>query len=204
MDTKKLYEPYISEKVRAFSSSLSLTDTHPRIGVSIPNIDKISKTITSEDVDNIVFHEDVILKGMAIGHEKCSFKEKTTKLDALLPYLASWDQTDTIQSRFKFKEKEKEEMFSYFSSLLNREGTYVKRLGIIWLMANRKHFDSDLLLALITETDDENDYYISMAVAWALASFFIDNKENLKWFDKVSTSTRKRAEQKVRDSRRTK
>ena len=93
MDTEQLYDKYKDANYKKFAKSLSPTDKLDRIGIRIPDLRKLAKTIKADDIE-IKYHEDVILKGLAIANEKISFNEKAKKLDKLLQYLSSWDQTD--------------------------------------------------------------------------------------------------------------
>ena len=201
MVTDSLYAPYTDEKYRDFVKGLSTTDTLERKGIRIPVLRKLSKTIRPEEID-ITYHEDVILKGLSIGYEKTPAKVKLEKLTSLLPFLSSWDQTDTIVSAFKPKENEKELFYSYFTSLTESNEVYPKRLGIVWLMTNRKLYDRNENLERIIRADDGDEYYISMAVAWALSFFIIDDNSLLERLGEVSEVTKKRTEQKLRDSYR--
>lgn len=199
MVTDKLYEGYIDGKYKSFSSKLSKTDTLPRRGIRIPILRALSKTLSPDDIE-ITYHEDVILKGLAIGYEKTEPEEKLRKLHALLPALSSWDQTDTIVTAFRPRNGEKEQFYSFFLSLLESKEVYPKRLGVVWVMSNRKSYNKEEVIKAIIKADNPNEYYISMAVAWALATFISDDKVFLPYLDKVSSKTKKRAEQKLRDS----
>ncbi len=201
MVTDSLYAPYTDEKYRDFAKGLSPTDTLERKGIRIPVLRKLSKTIRPEEID-ITYHEDVILKGLAIGYEKTPAAEKLDKLTTLLPCLSSWDQTDTIVSAFRPKKNEEKLFYSYFASLTERKEVYPNRLGIVWLMTNRKLYDRKESVDRIIRADDEEEYYISMAVAWALSFFIIDDNSLLGRLGEVSAVTRKRTEQKLRDSYR--
>lgn len=201
MVTDKLYESYRDDKYKAFSSRLSLTDTLPRAGIRIPVLRSIAKNVKSDDIE-IRYHEDVILKALALAYEKSPFDDKKNRLNAIFPYLSSWDQTDVIATGFPVKAKNKDFLYSYFHGLLSDERIYPRRLGIVWLMSNRKHFDSKSVIKDIINADIEDEYYISMAIAWALSMFYIDDEENLKYFDAVLPKTLQRTKQKIRDSKR--
>ena len=69
-------------------------------------------------------------------------------------------------------------------------------------MSNRKYYDKEQTLLAIINADDEKEYYISMAVAWAFSFFVIDDPTFISWQDKLQNTTRKRALQKLRDSKR--
>lgn len=201
MVTDSLFAPYIDEKYRKFALSLSPSDKLPRMGIRIPILRKLSKEVDWREIE-INYMEDVILKGLAMGFSKESAENKTEALSSLLPYLSSWDQCDIIQSAFKVNEKNRETYFSFFTSLLSSKETFIRRIAIVWLMSQRKRLDWEKALMLIAESDNGDDYYISMAVAWALATFYADDTKAEEIFSLVSEDTRKRAIRKIRESRR--
>ena len=164
MVTDSLYAPYLDSEYKDFTSRLSTTDTLPRAGMRIPILRQLAKDFDWREYE-IKWHEDVILKGLAIGLSKLSPEEKIEELKALLPFLSSWDQTDIIVTVFKIKKKNREVYLPFFLSLLEDGHVFTKRLGIVWLMSNRKELNRDETLERIINSDDENEYYISMAVA---------------------------------------
>ena len=192
MDTDKLYEGLASESYKAFS--------YPAKGVKIPVLRKIAKEIGDCSFP-FKYHEDVILRALQIGGWKKPFREKAESLDELFPYMSAWDHSDAAGSSLKIGKGEQEEALAYFLALLSDERTFAKRTAIVFLMSNRKRYDRKVLLDAITAADSD-DYYISMAVAWALSFFYIDDKSTEEYFDKVSEATKKRTKQKIKDSRR--
>ena len=204
MDTEALYAPYRDERTRIFNERISNDPIYPFAGMRIPMLRKLAKDLDPDSIE-IRFHEDVTLRGLAIASMKAPLAVKLEKLDELLPLITAWDHTDVIASSLKPGKGEKDEALTYFLQLLKDERIFPRRLAIVYLMSHRKDYeDQDMLLSSITDADS-NEYYISMAVAWALSFFYIDDNERaLPYFDKVSEQTRKRAWQKVRDSRRTK
>ena len=201
MDTETLYAPYANEKTRIFNERISKDDRYPYAGVTIPVLRRLARNLDPESID-IRYHEDVILKGLAIIGSSLPVEWKLERLDALLPFLSSWDHTDVIASSMKVRGEEKEKALQYFASLAESPCIFTRRLGIVFLLSHRKDYDSGKLLGIITKADSD-DYYVSMAVAWALSFFYIDDKENAApWFSRVSEKTRKRAWQKVHESKR--
>ena len=201
MVTDPLYAPHVDSFYKDFSSRLSPTDTLPRAGIRIPILRNLAKTFNWKEYE-IKWHEDVMLVGLSIGMSKLKPEEKIEELKALLPYLSSWDQTDIIVTVFKMKKGNREVFHSFFSSLLSDQRTFSRRLGIVWLMGNRKYLDRYETLLHIIKSDDENEYYISMAVAWAFSAFYSDDPGTKVFLDQLNPSTRKLAERKIRESRR--
>ena len=203
MVTDSLYAPYLDSEYKEFTSRLSTTDTLPRAGMRIPILRQLAKDFDWREYE-IKWHEDVILKGLAIGLSKLSPEEKIEELKALLPFLSSWDQTDIIVTVFKIKNKNREVYLPFFLSLLEDGHVFTKRLGIVWLMSNRKELNRDETLERIINSDDESEYYISMAVAWAFSSFYADAPNIKGQLNNLSPGTRRLAERKIRESRRCK
>lgn len=202
MDTDSIYKDYIDPDYLSFAQKLSKTDTIARAGIRIPILRKLAKDVSFDEVD-IKYHEDVILKGLSLAFEKNLFEKKIDRLNSLLPYLSSWDQTDTIQSGYKPKNKDREQMISYFADLLDSKSVFPKRFGIVWIICNRKEIGLDKAINLIVKADDETEYYISMAVAWALSIFYFDDAaKTISKLDYVSKTTKQRTLQKIRESKR--
>ena len=184
MDTKDLYAPYASEHTRVFNERISKDPVYPFAGVRIPVLRRLAKEAAPDEI-TIRYHEDVILKGLAIISSRIPFPDKLKAIDDLIPYMTAWDHTDVIASSLNPGKKDREEAERYFLSLL------------------KKDYERERLLEAICAADSD-EYYVSMAVAWALSFFYIDDRESAEpWFVKVSEATRRRAWQKVRDSRRT-
>lgn len=202
MDTEALYAPYADERYKEFSSKLTRIHDLPYAGVRIPVLRKLAKEI--EEISFPVrFHEDVLLRGFWIASRPLPFTAKEDLLRSHFQYLMTWDEADTLAASLKLRKSEEEEAYAFFVSVLSDARQMVRRLGIVSLMTHRKRFQDrkEEMLRLITEADS-SEYYISMAVAWALSFFFIDDPSTEAWLDKVSPATAQRARQKIRDSRR--
>ena len=200
MDTDALYEGLASESYRAFSEKISKDTCYPVKGVRIPDLRKLAKTIGDASFP-IKYHEDAILRGLQIGGWKKPFQEKAAALEDLFPYMTAWDHSDAAASSLNIRKGEENEALGYFLPLLEDNRVFVRRTAIVFLMSHRKLYDRKMLLDAITASDSD-DYYISMAVAWALSFFYIDDESTEEYFGKVSEATRKRTLQKIKDSRR--
>ena len=196
MDTDKLYEGLASESYKAFSEKLSKDGRYPAKGVKIPVLRKIAKEIGDCSFP-FKYHEDVILRALQIGGWKKPFREKAESLDELFPYMSAWDHSDVAGSSMQIGKGEKEEALAYFLALLGDERVFAKRTAIAFLISKRKRYDRTVLLDAIIDADSD-DYYISMAVAWALSAFFIDDESTEEYFCWVSEATRKRIKQKMK------
>ena len=203
MDTEPLYRPYIDRKYSEFSQRLTKHRDRPYLGVRIPVLRRLAGEIESADFP-VVYHEDVLLRGFWIARQRIPFSEKRKLLEDHLQYLETWDEADTLASSLHPGKKELDEAYDFFTSLLEEERVMPRRLGIVTLMSQRAKYPEkrDEIIRNICRADSD-EYYISMAAAWALSFFFIDDNSAADYLSSVSAITRKRAEQKIRDSRRT-
>ena len=140
MDTDALYAPYRNEKTKAFNEKITKDEVYPQAGVRIPVLRSLAKTISNPDEITIRYHEDVILKGLAIAAMKAPLKEKLSKLGSMLDALSAWDHADVIASSLKPRKAEREEALAYFLKLLEDKRTFPRRLGIVYLMSHRKDY----------------------------------------------------------------
>ena len=200
MDTDKLYEGLASESYKAFSERISKDKKYPTKGMTIPILRELAKEIGDCSFP-IKYHEDVILRALQIGGWKKPFREKAEALEELFPYMSAWDHSDVAGSSMQIGKGEKEEALAYFLALLGDERVFAKRTAIAFLISKRKRYDRQILLGAIIDADSD-DYYISMAVAWALSAFFIDDESTEEYFCWVSEATRKRIKQKIKNSRK--
>ncbi len=203
MDTKKLYDKYCVKNIKAFSQKLIPNLDYPVYGIQVPLIREMAEEI--EDLDfEIRYHEDVLLRGFIIAKRKTPVEEKLALITTHLPLLSTWDETDTFASSLKFRKKEIDKAYEYFYSLLSDERIFVRRIAVVWIMGNRKKVSAPLKEQLDGISKVRNDdYYIAMAVAWALSSYYITDRELTKpYIDKADDVIRKMTMQKIRDSRR--
>lgn len=203
MDTKTLYDKHTRKNIKAFQEKLIPNLDYPIYGIQVPILRKIAKEI--DDIDfEIRYHEDVLLRGFVIAGKKIGVDEKLSLLNTQLPLLSTWDETDTLASSLKFGKKEIERAYSYFSALLDDERIYVRRIAVVWIMSNRTKVSTPLDTQLESIAKVKNDdYYIAMALAWALSSYYITDRELTKpYIEKSDEVVKKMTAQKIRDSRR--
>ena len=101
-------------------------------------------------------------------------------------------------------EREEDEVYGYFLSLVSRTHPMTRRLGIVALMDRDflcpGHLDE--LLDTIADVRSE-DYLLQMAVAWFFATAYTYHPdESLPFFARLDDVIRRRALRKCRESRR--
>ena len=124
-------------------------------------------------------YEDVLIKGFLIAKQKDN-QLKKKELEKLLPYIDNWGSCDMICSRLKKMDGEEK----FFQKLLHSSNPFYKRFGIVWLKNFVLKKDVKNTITQILEVSDDN-YYVKMAQAWAVADGFVFDFENT--FDILKT-----------------
>lgn len=173
MDICKLYHDFYQQKANDKKADFDrkLISTKFKIkGVKTSDIEIFVKFLFKEKVDlNLLplsCYEDILIKGFLIAKQKDQ-ELKKKELEKLLPYIDNWGSCDMICCRLKKMEGEQE----FFQSLLQSDKPFYKRFGIVWLKSFVLKDDLQKKLTKILQVTDEN-YYVKMAQAWAVAEGF--------------------------------
>ena len=175
MQIKEMVKDYIQQisdaKKAAFDRGIISTRYEIK-GIKTKILDDFAKSLVRIGADFYELprdnYEEIILSGFYIANSHLPMEDRMTMLKRFLPYIDNWGACDTIVSRLKGFESEKE----FFFSLLKREEPYEIRFGIVWLL---KFQLKDNLKRVISEIDkvQNHDYYVEMAKAWCYAEAFI-------------------------------
>ena len=186
MDICKLYHDFYQQKANDKKADFDrkLISTKFKInGVKTSDIENFVKFLFNERVElnllPMTCYEDVLIKGFLIAKQKDENLKKA-EIEKLLPFIDNWGSCDMICSRLKKMEGEQ----GFFQSLLQSDKPFYKRFGIVWLKSFVLKDDVQKALTKILKISDEN-YYVKMAQAWAVADGFVFDFETT--FDILKT-----------------
>ena len=185
----KLFE-YQDLGYREFNSKLiSNIDKETMIGVRIPDIRKIEKTLSIEEKEQFLmdlphkYFEENMLHGIIISNMK-EYDKVIINLEKFLPYVDNWAVCDSISPKI-FK-KNREKAIVNVLSWIKSNHTYVCRFGIGMIMQlylENEYFKKSYL-DKIAEIKIE-DYYINMMRAWTFQVAIVKQwKEAIVYIEK--------------------
>ena len=159
---------------KAFHSRLVPTVKPDKIiGVRIPVLRKIAKSLAKEKTEfSSEYYEEIMVKGFLIGYQKCDIDEHLKAMADFVPMIDNWAVCDCVCSTLKFTEKNREAVWDFLMQYI--DGTeYEVRFLVVMLMNYYlvdEYIDrvNDVLLSI-----DREEYYINMALAWALSVEFV-------------------------------
>ena len=189
MIQEKLFE-YQDLGYREFNSKLIPNiDKETMIGVRIPDIRKIEKSLSTEEKEEFLlklphkYFEENMLHGIIISNMK-EYDKVITNLEKFLPYVDNWAVCDSISPKI-FK-KNREKVIVNVLSWIKSNHTYVCRFGIGMIMQLylEDEYFKRTYLDIIAEIKTE-DYYINMMRAWTFQVALVKQwKEAIKYIEK--------------------
>ena len=189
MIQEKLFE-YQDLGYREFNSKLIPNiDKETMIGVRIPDIRKIEKSLSTEEKEKFLlklphkYFEENMLHGIIISNMK-DYNKVITNLEKFLPYVDNWAVCDSISP--KILKKNREKVITNVLSWIKSNHTYVCRFGIGMIMQlylENEYFKKSYL-DIIAEIKTE-DYYINMMRAWTFQVALVKQwKEAIVYIEK--------------------
>ncbi|MFA7190562.1 MAG: DNA alkylation repair protein [Sphaerochaetaceae bacterium] len=159
---------------REFSSSL-VPGSQDMLGVRIPDLRRIAKRIAAVDplqyLDQApeTCFEETLIKGLIIGYMKQDLEVVLDQIRLFVPKISSWSVCDSTCSTLKIARKNQDVFWDFLMPYLDSDRTYDVRFAVVMLMdyfIDSEHIDR-VLRAF--QAIGQGDYYVKMAVAWALS-----------------------------------
>lgn len=214
MTVEKIREELLKnseEKYKKFTEKL-IPETENILGVRTPVLKNLAKKIIKEGrgeeyalCDDMYYHEEFIVQGMAIGFLKADFEEKRKFAEKFIPKIKNWAVCDNFCSVFKVPKKDEEKVWEFLEKYFVSKEEYEVRFAIIMSL---KHFMCEKYLEKIFIKLDNlknKNYYVQMGAAWVIAEGFIKYPEiTLKYILKnnLDDFTHNKAIQKICESLR--
>ena len=208
---EKLFE-LADEKYKQFHSGLC-PGVDNIIGVRVPILRNYTKELLKEnklsklinEIDD-KYYEEVMLKGMLIGLAKKENPDTILNyIREFIPKIDNWAVCDVFCAGLKITNKYKKEMWEFIQYYLKAEKEFEIRFGIVMILDY--YIDEDYLYKdfKIFDSITSKDYYVQMAVAWAISicliKFYSETIEYLRKC-KLDTFTFNKALQKAIESYR--
>ena len=193
-------------KYRQFNESL-IPNTAIAYGVRMPKMRQIAKEIVLKDpfgflsVCKNASHEEIMLHGLVVSAMPISLNEKLPLIAEFIPLIDNWGICDSFN--LKVGEKDKELLWEFLRNYFTSDQTYFIRFAVVTGIANfiNETYIDRYLAALAAIAHDE--YYVKMAVAWALCDCVIKQRDKtiaLLCTKTLDSWTQNKAIQKCRES----
>ncbi|MGN1299079.1 MAG: DNA alkylation repair protein [Candidatus Scatovivens sp.] len=179
------------EKYKKFHSSLC-PNTDNILGVRTPILKDYAKNLLKKNPDLNIrevgneYYEEIMLQGIIIGlKSNLSFEQLKEKIEYFVPKIYNWAICDIFCSSLKITKKYKKEMKQIIKKYLKSSKEFEIRFAIVMILdyyIDEENLEEDFK---IFENIKSTDYYVQMAISWALSmcliKFFDETIEFLKY-----------------------
>ena len=213
-DIKEFLYLHTDEKYRAFTQKLITNiPAETIIGVRLPALKKLAKEIYKgsdwraylEETSDDTF-EERMLQGFVIGFIDDEPKNVIPYIEKFIGKIDNWSICDSFCGSLKIVKRYPTVFWSFIKPFLYDGRTYYVRFALVMLL--RYFVDAEHCaeaFAAFNEIKNE-DYYVKMALAWAVAEFYAKLPvQTLAFLSQNSLSrwTHNKAIQKIKESRLT-
>lgn len=208
---EKLFE-LADENYKQFHSGLC-PGVDNIIGVRVPILRNYAKELLKEnELSKLIneiddkYYEEIMLKGMLIGLAKKENPDTILNyIREFIPKIDNWAVCDVFCAGLKITNKYKKEMWEFIQTYLKAEKEFEIRFGIVMILDY--YIDEDYLYKdfKIFDSITSKDYYVQMAVAWAISICLIKFYDETIYYlrkCKLDTFTFNKALQKAIESYR--
>lgn len=168
---------------QAFNAKL-LPGVENVLGVRAPKLRALAKQIAKEGWEAYlaapsaaIYHEEILLRSYAFAYAKADFSALSPYITAHVETLSNWSHVDTFCGCLKVAKAEPEAAWAYILPYFERRETYPLRFAIVMALS---YFLDDAhihqVLSLLDAVRHE-DYYVNMAVAWAVSMAYVAQPE---------------------------
>lgn len=209
-EVRAYFDANIDIKYRDFHSKL-VPNIDTFRGVRLPVIRQLAKKIAAENPQDYLHraslesYEECMLYGLVLGSMKGKFSDIEPYVTKFIPRIDNWAVCDCFCAALKITLKYRSEMIDYVLRYLDSPKEYEVRFGVVMLM-NYFTVDEyiDILLKRL-ELVENKEYYVKMAIAWAVSLCYIKHCAKTLSFlqdNKLDNWTHNKAIQKIVESHR--
>lgn len=176
MNIKKDLINLADSKYKKFHSNLC-PGTNNILGVRVPVLRNYAKEISKDNnLEELLkmiddeYYEEIMLQGMLIGLEKnISFEKLEQYIKAFVPKIDNWAVCDVFCAGLKITKKYKKEMNILIKEYLKSNKEFEIRFAIVMILdyyIEDTYLEEDFEIFNKVKSDQ---YYVKMAIAWAIS-----------------------------------
>ena len=194
----EIYEKYqerlmalADPKYKKFMASL-IPGTENILGVRSPYLKKLAKELSKDDwrayieQNRDIYYEETLLQGSIIGLAKADIETVLTDAKRYIPKISNWALCDSFCSGLKITKNNKERVWDFILDYVNSDKPYDIRFAVVMMLDY--FIDEEHIQEVLSYFDGikNDDYYVKMAVAWAVSMCYVNFTEMTMQFLKSS------------------
>ena len=188
MDIREELERLADKEYKEFHSALLPTVDRDRIiGVRLPQLRAIAARIkragpkgTLPELPQGDTLQETLVRGFVIAGADMPLEEHLKAVAGFVPEIDCWSVCDSFVTSLKFVKKDRERVWEFIQPYFESDRTYDIRFAAVMSLAYFK--DGEYVPRVFEKFDkiENDDYYVKMAVAWAISVFFVNAREETR------------------------
>lgn len=172
-------------KYREFHYRLLKDNSINFIGIRTPILKDIAKQVSKTNyiefikLNTLKTYEEKTIYGLLLGYLKIDFNILLNLINNYLVNIDNWATCDLTCANLKIFKKNKEIGFNYLKNKVNSNNIWIQRFVIVMFLDYFLCYEyiDDVLKAI--SSIDTNEYYVEMAMAWLLATAYINYQDKV-------------------------
>lgn len=172
-------------KYREFHYRLLKDNSINFIGIRTPILKDIAKQVSKTNyiefikLNTLKTYEEKTIYGLLLGYLKIDFNILLNLINNYLVNIDNWATCDLTCANLKIFKKNKEIGFNYLKNKVNSNNIWIQRFVIVMFLDYFlcDEYIDDVLKAI--SSIDANEYYVEMAMAWLLATAYINYQDKV-------------------------
>ncbi len=170
------------KEYQQFTKKLVPDTKYPILGIRVPKIKQIIKNYDPNVLNNFIkqpheYYEEYFLHGLIIGQERKDINKVFEQLNEFISYIDNWAICDSTVANLKIFKKHPDIVLDKIKSFLESSQPYIVRFGIVSLLTYYMDDNFSVEILSLLKNVNFNNYYVNMAVAWALSVAVIKQPE---------------------------
>ena len=188
MDIREELERLADKEYKEFHSALLPTVDRDRIiGVRLPQLRAIAAQIkraspkgTLPELPQGDTLEETLVRGFVVAGADMPLEEHLKAVAGFVPEIDCWSVCDSFVTSLKFVKKDRGRAWEFIQPYFESDRTYDIRFAAVMSLACFK--DGEYAPRVFEKFDkiENDDYYVKMAVAWAVSVFFVNAREETR------------------------
>ncbi len=169
-------------KYQKFMASL-IPGTENILGVRSPDMKKLAKELSKDDwrayieQSRDIYYEETLLQGSVIGLAKVDIETVLAEARRYIPKISNWALCDSFCSCLKITNNNKERVWAFIQNYVNSDKPYDIRFAVVMMLDYFIDDEHTPQMLRIFEEIRNDDYYVKMAVAWAVSMCYVNCSE---------------------------
>ncbi|PKM74000.1 MAG: DNA alkylation repair protein [Firmicutes bacterium HGW-Firmicutes-16] len=173
---------FAEPKYQKFMASL-IPGAENILGVRSPDMKKLSKELAKDDwrayfeQNRDIYYEETLLQGSVIGLLKEDIEVVLTEARRYIPKITNWALCDSFCGGLKLTKDNKTRVWAFLMDYVNSDKPYEIRFAVVMMLIYYIDDEHTAEMLRLFEDIKNEDYYVKMAVAWAVSMCYVNQPE---------------------------